>query len=884
MAKEMGRWRVVALLVGLLVGCDSGSDDAALDGAAGQDGGAGGQGGEGGADAGGADVGGADAGGADAGGQGGELPPPTVEVNPELTPLVPGMPAAEGDTRPLAVLKGPDGQTVELVERELIVMDAPEGTLDDFVARYEGSVLLEVDPRQYGVPGLARMALVRVDPMMMDPGEIAQDLRTGDPQATGAHQVSSESALRLLALAAHEAALGRPVGVNFVGRGEGFLERTTTEGPVGTGDANGGGTNGWSPNAFDWEYMQAGGPLDIGVTEAWRALALANRLNNKVKVAILDMGFAATHQDYPPGFTFISSLAFFPAAAVGDRTNWMGCGVGNPCLWHGTGAALTAFGRVDNGLGAAGSGAAVVEEGLLVLTPYDMFTGIAALTFSQGQGAKIASMSYSMPVPAAFVFVLGPFDATTNAMRAQGMLLIASAGNGAGVDVDAQDCFLGICWERTLIAPCESTGVTCVAATTNFDRSRVGYSNTGESIELWAPGSQWVSMRGVTDPDGTFNLVPVRDGSESTYYSGTSAAAPFVAGIAALVWAADPSQSPDQVERRLIDTGRRVDGVLAGKQVHAYGAVISALGGVPNEPPTVSITEPAPGARLSYGRPVRLRAEANDPDEPACCRFEWAADPGGPLGNTNPINPTFAAPGRYEVSVIARDSAGAAAQAAVVFEAVNDPPEATIDAQPRPIFPLQEVRVTGSATDFNEPDGRLDCGGLRWEALAAGDGVVSEGCEARFTFAAPGLRRIRLVAQDAFGAQQVAEADFQVEPQPVNFPPTPRILHPVAGGEIEWDVVTRLEGEAVDPEGDLPITYQWTATSYAADRTTIFAGPTDIGNTAVVPEWLPRSSRLHDLATCQANGQRLDLTLRATDRLGNTARTTLTLTYFCPPG
>jgi subtilisin family serine protease/subtilisin-like proprotein convertase family protein len=83
-------------------------------------------------------------------------------------------------------------------------------------------------------------------------------------------------------------------------------------------------------------------------------------------------------------------------------------------------------------------------------------------------------------------------------------------------------------------------GIT-VGATTNTD-ARASYSNYGTCLDIFAPGSN------ITSAWHTGN-------SATNTISGTSMAAPHVAGAAALVLAANPSYTPQQVRDKLVNDG-----------------------------------------------------------------------------------------------------------------------------------------------------------------------------------------------------------------------------------------------------------------------------------------------------------------------------------------
>ncbi len=112
------------------------------------------------------------------------------------------------------------------------------------------------------------------------------------------------------------------------------------------------------------------------------------------------------------------------------------------------------------------------------------------------------------------------------------------------------------------------------------------YSNYGdEDVEIFAPGTVFVG------PD------LATSGVQSV--SGTSFASPFTAGVAALVWAANPSLSSEAVIGLLLGNAHPSPHSKVPRYVNAWGAVKAALGG--NTPPNLDIVGPASGASFSRG-------------------------------------------------------------------------------------------------------------------------------------------------------------------------------------------------------------------------------------------------------------------------------------------
>ncbi len=126
-----------------------------------------------------------------------------------------------------------------------------------------------------------------------------------------------------------------------------------------------------------------------------------------------------------------------------------------------------------------------------------------------------------------------------------GILLVAAAGNdgnrrGTGDSVDYPGAY---------------NSVIAVAATDSMD-NRASFSSTGPAVELAAPGVNILS----TYKDGFASL------------SGTSMACPHVAGTAALVLAANPSFTNENIRDRLEQTATDL-GTPGRDKLYGYGLV-----------------------------------------------------------------------------------------------------------------------------------------------------------------------------------------------------------------------------------------------------------------------------------------------------------------------
>ncbi|MHC4939274.1 MAG: S8 family serine peptidase [Planctomycetota bacterium] len=155
----------------------------------------------------------------------------------------------------------------------------------------------------------------------------------------------------------------------------------------------------------------------------------------------------------------------------------------------------------------------------------------AGILWAVEQGASVINVSIDMPVPS---------DALKDAIdfaHNRGALVVAAAGNGAAPD---------------LIFPARLGDVVAVAA---VDASGVGapFSNFDSDVDLVAPG---VDMLGAVPTD----LNP----NGTAHWSGTSFAAPIVAGSLALVASAFPLEQARDWLERLERSAQPVDGLNPG--------------------------------------------------------------------------------------------------------------------------------------------------------------------------------------------------------------------------------------------------------------------------------------------------------------------------------
>ena len=528
--------------------------------------------------------------GSDQPGGGEPLLPSTVTVDPTVAVEVTEVEGFDGGpARPVTALTDDSGIPMHFVANELIAVTDDVGAALALAARWGGRIVKVLSPASAGIAGVPAQYLIRVSPAYADEAQLVADLRELDPGTRNDLRVASVAGLRLLAAAARESAMGNPTVLNVVLRPHGFVERTTTEsGSLGICPAptpvpgSSPGTDGcvspgisvpsmpsesFNSNAFSWSYMMAGGPQNIGVGEAWRSLSLGGLLGNQVSIAVIDSGFSNLATDNPADTGYLNAVNpaepnVYPAGSVP-------CSNGVTCPWHGANVVSAAMGPADDAMGAAGP-AGPIASALTIRRGTDGFSTALGLVTNFLSPARIVNMSFGERHPATLSWVAIPFNALTAALNASGKLLVASAGN-QNADVDSEDCAPPLdtpCWEDAWWGPCENDGVFCIGALAGNATTRAGFSNWGnEEVDLFGPGTVWVGG----DPGDP----------EPHAVSGTSVAAPFVAGVAALVMAASPQLDTDAVEQALIQTAWPSGDGNVRRYVNAQGAVNLALGGSP---------------------------------------------------------------------------------------------------------------------------------------------------------------------------------------------------------------------------------------------------------------------------------------------------------------
>ena len=253
------------------------------------------------------------------------------------------------------------------------------------------------------------------------------------------------------------------------------------------------------------------------------------RAASAIKVAVIDTGADVTHPD-------LAAKAPETWDIVRKRTN-----VADKD-GHGTFVSALATGSVTNGEGIAGFGG---DAGLLMVKAVgkgDSFSDVdeaAAIVYAVDHGAKIINLSLGGEGTSALEQRAIRYAALHN------VLIVAAAGNeyldGNPVEYPA-----------AALQPVGSKGqggVGLAVGATTMSGKRAEFSNTGTQISLAAPGENVFGAIAAGSPRDWWPRYALPGSAAGLYgwSSGTSFSSPEVAGAAALVWAANPALTAQQV-------------------------------------------------------------------------------------------------------------------------------------------------------------------------------------------------------------------------------------------------------------------------------------------------------------------------------------------------
>ena len=355
-------------------------------------------------------------------------------------------------------------------------------------------------------------------------------------------------------------------------------------------------------------------------------------------IAILDSGVDATQPD-------------LAAKLVAGYNTFSNTTDTSDAFGHGTEVAGVAGALTNNAVGVAGVASA---SPIMPVRVTNATGGATAASIANGiiwaadHGARVINLSFNG--------VAGNATIRTAAEYAynHGTLVVAASGNCGCADPTAETPFM-----------------LSVSATDESDAFAY-FSTTGPFVDLSAPGNNILTT-------AKFGLYLAE--------SGTSLASPVVAGVAALMFSANPALTPSLTTQLLEATAFDLGNVgydqnFGYGRVDAYAAVSAAAGYTPPPdatPPTVAMTAPAAGATVSGTAVVSVAAS----DNVGVVKVDLYVD--GVYYVTDTTSPysfawdTTALPnGAHSLQAVASDAAGNGASTAPISVTVaNTPPDTT---------------------------------------------------------------------------------------------------------------------------------------------------------------------------------------------------------------
>lgn len=415
----------------------------------------------------------------------------------------------------------------------------------------------------------------------------------------------------------------------------------------------------YSPYQWHLDNPVYGG---IEMEEAWN---LSPGGSSSVIVAVLDTGIA--YENYGiycqapdlAGASFIAGKDF-----INNDLH------SNDDASHGTHVAGTIAQSTNNGIGTAGVAYNITLMPVKVLgsSGSGSISAIAqGIRWATDNGAHIINMSLGTSTNPR---LLGALEDAVVYASANGVLIIAAAGNSGRNKLDY---------------PAGFAEVVAVAAT-RYNETLASYSNRGKGLELCAPGGDDGDLNGDGYPDMVLqqtlnpNTLDVCDFGY-WFFSGTSMAAPHVAGAAALLFSAGVGDAAT-VRQILSDTaddlGSAGYDTTYGNGLINVAKALQSLGPI-DEPPSVTITQPADGATVSGN--VAIMADATDNDPLSKVEFlingvPFGEDTDGTNGWSILWNTLTGADGQYELVASTTDSVGQTAGDLILVSVdnVDDPP------------------------------------------------------------------------------------------------------------------------------------------------------------------------------------------------------------------
>lgn len=300
---------------------------------------------------------------------------------------------------------------------------------------------------------------------------------------------------------------------------------------------------------YNYQYYlhnagQTGGTtgVDINVEPAW---AIISGGSNNIKTAVIDDGVDLQHEDLSAGllegYTLNSNTKGEHAPGTDGQGHY---------YCHGT-ACAGIIGARDNSIGIKGIAYNTKLLPVNINLAYNV-ADIANAIYWAAQRADVISCSWGCYQNSDIIDEIT--NARTNGRNGKGCVVVYAVGNDGA---------------SSIAFPANVSGVISVGSI-DKNGNHCTYSNTGPELDLVAPSGacDWQGDVWTTDiMNGN-----VYNGNYMSYFGGTSAACPQVAGVAALMLSANPDLTESQVKSVLCSTASHIGNTIPNN-TYGYGLV-----------------------------------------------------------------------------------------------------------------------------------------------------------------------------------------------------------------------------------------------------------------------------------------------------------------------
>lgn len=274
--------------------------------------------------------------------------------------------------------------------------------------------------------------------------------------------------------------------------------------------------------------------------------------SSTVRVAVVDSGIDLDHPEFENRFIYKKNFA-----ANNDNPN------DDEIDSHGTGVAGIALAKGNNSKFMAGMNWNCKIIPLKVLDNQgsgDPYAACNAICYAAAAGAKIINYSggnwYNGWTNSS---IIEHWQETAKKCADYGALLIVSAGNdNSNVEGNTSTHYPGGGLK-------DYANVITVAAVNQNGNLSTG-TNYGSAVTIAAPGEDITTVINETSP-----------GEPMIAHTGTSFAAPFVTGLASLIWSINPSLTASGVKSCIVEGSDAISTGEVGYKINAWKAVLKAL-------------------------------------------------------------------------------------------------------------------------------------------------------------------------------------------------------------------------------------------------------------------------------------------------------------------